>query len=87
LVLNPTADTRVFPVSAYTLGYVRDLFHGNDLDVGVGTQFAINSRPDTLHRYYGNELGYAFEFFLRIRPSIHAHSGDEHAQQVARMEK
>src|SRR2546421_846717 len=39
LVLNPSVDTRIFPVSAYTLGYVRDLSHGNGLDIGLGTQF------------------------------------------------
>jgi Heavy metal binding domain len=87
LVLNPAADTRVFPVSAYTLGYVRDLSHGNGLDIGLGTQFTINNRPDTLDRYYGDDLGYAFEFFLRIRPSLHTHSGHEHIQHIAGMEK
>ena len=83
LVLNSAADTRVFPVSAYTIGYVRDLSHGNGLDIGVGTQFTINNRPDTLDRYYGDGLGYAFEFFLRIRPSLHSHGGHDHAEHVA----
>jgi hypothetical protein len=87
LVLNPAADTRIFPVSAYTIGYMRDLSHGNGLDIGLGTQFTINGRPDTLDRYYGDDVGYAFQFFLRIRPSLHTHSGHEHAQHVAGMEK
>src|SRR2546423_8804574 len=87
LVLNANADTRIFPVSAYTLGYVRDLSHGNGLDIGLGTQFTINNRPDTLDRYYGDDLGYAFEFFLRIRPSLHSHGGYEHAEHAAEMEK
>jgi hypothetical protein len=77
LVLNEAADTRIFPVGAYTLGYVRDLSHGNGLDIGLGTQFTINNRPDTLDRYYGDDLGYAFEFFLRIRPSQHTHGAHE----------
>jgi len=80
LVLNPAADTRIFPVSAYTVGYIRDLSHGNGLDIGLGTQFTINRRPDTLDRYYGDDLGYAFQFFLRIRPSLHGH--DMHQQAV-----
>src|SRR5438309_9121755 len=87
LVLNPAADTRVFPVSAYTLGYVRDLSHGNGIDIGLGTQFTINNSPDSLDRYYGDDLGYAFQFFLRIRPSLHSHGGHEHADHVAGMEK
>ena len=88
LVLNPAADTRIFPVSAYTIGYVRDLSHGNGLDIGLGTQFTINGRPNSLDRYYGDDLGYAFEFFLRIRPSLHSHGVHEHSEHtVAGMEK
>ena len=87
LVLNPAADTRVFPVAAYTLGYVRDLSHGNGIDIGLGTQFTINNRPDTLDRYYGDDLGYAFQFFLRIRPSQHSHGEHDHAEHVAGTEK
>jgi hypothetical protein len=74
LVLKPAADTRIFPIGAYTLGYVRDLSHGNGIDIGLGTQFTINNRPDSLDRYYGDDLGYAFQFFLRIRPSLHSHT-------------
>ncbi len=74
-------------MSAYTLGYVRDLSHGNGVNVGLGTQVTINNRPDTLDRYYGDDLDYAFEFFLRIRPSLHSYDMHEHAEHVAGMEK
>jgi hypothetical protein len=87
LVLNEAADTRIFPVDAYTLGYVRDLSHGNGLDIGLGTQFSINNRPDTLDKYYGDDLGYAFQFFLRIRPSLHGHSAQKPDEHVAVTEK
>src|SRR5438874_2687134 len=87
LVLNDAVDTRVFPVGAYTLGYMLDLSHGNGIDIGLGTQFTINNQPDTLDRYYGDDLGYAFEFFLRIRPSLHSHGAHDHAEQLAGMEK
>jgi len=87
LVLNQAADTRIFPVSAYTLGYVRDLSHGSGLDIGLGTQFTINNRPDTLDRYYGDGLGYAFQFFLRIRPSLHADSAHQNPEHVPGMMK
>jgi hypothetical protein len=46
-----------------------------------------SNRPDSLDRYYGENLGYAFEFFLRIRPSLHAHGSHEHAERIAGMEK
>ena len=75
-------ELRIFPVSGYTLGYVRDLSHGDGLDIGLGTQFTINDRPDSLDRYYGENLGYAFEFFLRIRPSQHVDLAMQHADRM-----
>ena len=45
LVLSHEADTRISPVAAYTLGYVRDLSHSRSIDIGVGNQFTINNRP------------------------------------------
>jgi heavy metal-binding protein len=88
LVLNPPDESRIFPIGGYTVGYVRDLSHGNGIDIGLGTQFTINDRPDTLDRYYGDDLGYAFQFFLRIRPSLHSHGVHEHSvHAVAGVEK
>jgi len=87
LVLDPPDESRIFPIGGYTIGYVRDLSHGNGLDIGVGTQFTFNDRPDSLDRYYGDGLGYAFQFFLRIRPSLHSHGGHEHTEHVAGAEK
>jgi hypothetical protein len=87
LVLAVPDESRVFPVSAYTNGYVRDLSHGNGIDIGLGSQFTVNDRPDDLDRYYGNDLGYSFEFFLRIRPSLHRHGQHEHTGEVEVMEK
>ena len=82
LVLNQAADTRIFPVSAYTLGYVRDLSHGNGIDVGLGGQFTLNFWPSGLDRYYGDGPGYAFEFFLRVRPSLHSHGDHQHSEHL-----
>jgi hypothetical protein len=87
LVLDPPDESRIFPVSGYTLGYVRDLSHGNGLDIGLGTQFTINDRPDRLDRYYGDDLDYAFQFFLRIRPSRYSHDVHEHYEDVAGAKK
>jgi len=88
LVLKPPDESSIFPVSGYSLGYVRDLSHGNGIDIGLGTQLTINDRPDSLDRYYGDDLGYAVQFFLRIRPSLHSHAIHEHSMHaVAGMEK
>ncbi len=77
LVLHDADLDKIFPINAATIGYVRDLAHGRDVDVGLGAQFTINDFPDRLNRYYGNDLGYAFEFFLRVRPSLHNHGAME----------
>jgi hypothetical protein len=69
LVLTGNDMDRIFPVSGYTIGYVRDLTHGRGIDVGLGGQFTLNDMPDRLERYYGNDLPYGFQVFLRIRPS------------------
>jgi hypothetical protein len=82
LVLDAADESRIFPVSGYTIGYVRDLSHGDGLDIGLGSQFTINDRPDSLDRYYGENLGYAFEFFLRIRPSQHVDLAMQHADRM-----
>jgi Heavy metal binding domain len=72
LVLRPVDLGRIFPVNAITLGYVRDLSHGDKIDIGLGGQFTLNVWPDGLDRYYGDDnVGYGFQFFLRIRPSLH----------------
>ncbi len=77
LVLRDVDVNKIFPINAATIGYVRDLAHGRDVDVGLGAQFTINEFPDRLNRYYGDDLGYAFEFFLRVRPSLHNHGAME----------
>ncbi len=69
LVLDEADEDRIFPVSGYTIGYVRDLAHGRGMDIGVGAQFTLNDMPDDLERYYGDRLPYGFQFFFRIRPS------------------
>jgi hypothetical protein len=74
LALQDVDLAKVFAVNAATLGYVRDLSHGNGIDVGLGGQFTLNFWPSGLDRYYGTDgVGYGFQVFLRIRPSLHSH--------------
>jgi hypothetical protein len=73
LVLHRADESRVFPVNAISIGYVRDLMHGRGIDAGLGTQLTIDFWPNDLDRFYGGGPGYGFEFFMRIRPSLHSH--------------
>jgi hypothetical protein len=73
LVLDEVDHERVFPIDGYTLGYVRDLSHGNGVDVGLGAQFTIHDVPEDLDRYYGDDIPFAFQVFLRVRPSLMSH--------------
>jgi hypothetical protein len=75
LVLAEADHDKIFPVNALTAGYVRDLSHGNKIDIGLGGQLTLNVWPDNLDRYYGDGIGYGFQIFLRIRPSLHGHGG------------
>jgi hypothetical protein len=77
----------IFPVNAITIGYVRDLSHGNMIDIGLGGQFTVNVWPDELDRYYGDGLGYGFQLFVRIRPSLHGHGASDMQSSAASMPK
>jgi hypothetical protein len=70
LVLDAMDEERVFPIKAYTIGYVRDLSHGGEIDIGLGGQVTINDVPDALERYYGDAIPFSFQVFLRVRPSL-----------------
>jgi hypothetical protein len=87
LVLRDVDLAKVFPVNGVSLGYVRDLTHGNGIDVGLGGQFTLNLWPSGLDHYYGDGRGYAFEFFVRIRPSLHSHGAYEPGEHVSAMAK
>jgi Heavy metal binding domain len=78
LLLSGSDIDSIFPVSGYSIGYVRDLTHGKGIDVGLGGEFTLNDMPDRLERYYGTDLAYGFQVFMRIRPSRMEIGGMEH---------
>ena len=71
LALPEEDHGNVYDIGGYTLGYVHDFTHGKGLDVGLGGQLTLNSRPSSLDPYYGDDLAYTFQVFLRVRPSRH----------------
>jgi hypothetical protein len=74
-VLNAVDVDEIFSVNAVSIGYVRDLSHGNKIDIGLGGQVTLDFWPGELDRYYGSGPGYGFQIFLRVRPSLHSHGG------------
>jgi Heavy metal binding domain len=73
LVLDRSDLDEIFSVNTVSIGYVRDLSHGNNIDIGLGGQFTLDFWPRELDRYYGSGPGYGFQVFLRVRPSLHSH--------------
>jgi len=82
LVLSRADLERIFPISGYTVGFVHDFVHGRGVDVGLGAQFTLNDMPERLERYYGTDLPYSVQVFLRIRPSLHEMGGTDQALQM-----
>jgi hypothetical protein len=82
LVLANVDEGKIFPVFAYTIGYIRDLSHGKGIDIGLGGQFTLDFWPEELNRYYGDGPGYGCEIFLRIRPSQHVHLAMQQAGEM-----
>ena len=70
MVLAENDHEREFPINAYTIGYVRDLTHGRDIDIGLGGQITVNDVPDSLDQYYGDDIPFSFQIFFRVRPSL-----------------
>lgn len=73
LALAAADEENIFNIGGYTLGYVHDFVHGKGIDLGLGGQVTINSRPDSLDRYYGDDLAYSAQVFFRVRPSRMSH--------------
>ncbi len=69
LVLTGSDLERIFGVQSWSIGCVHDFAHGRGLDVGLGGQFTLYVKPESLDRYYGDGPGYGFQVFMRIRPS------------------
>lgn len=79
LVLDEVDEEKQFSINAFTAGYVRDLTHGRGIDVGVGGQITIHDVPSHLDQYYGSDIPFSVQVFLRIRPSLMSHAEMMHS--------
>jgi len=82
LVLAPADLNEIFAVNELSIGYVRDLSHGKNIDIGLGGQVTVDFWPAELDRYYDSGPGYGFQVFLRVRPSQHLHAGEAHSMEM-----
>jgi hypothetical protein len=73
LVLDHPGDHGAFRVGAYSLDYLREIYRGKGLDVGLGAQATFNSNPQSLVPYYGGTNHQGFQIFLRVRTSAMNH--------------
>jgi hypothetical protein len=69
LELAPADEGNIYGINALSIGYVRDLKHGNGLDIGLGAQVTLSDGPSGLNTYYGSGPYTGMQVFLRIRPS------------------
>ena len=60
---------RKFTLGAYTVGYVRDLTHGQGIDTGLGFAVTADTHPSALDADYGGGTPLSFQIYLRLRPS------------------
>jgi hypothetical protein len=85
LVLDEIDHDTVFPINAFSVGYVRDITHGRGIDVGLGGQITIHDVPDRLDYYYGDETPFTFQVFLRVRPSLMSdHGGNDETKPLGK---
>ncbi len=70
LVVSHDVAETLFPIGAYTVGYVHDFRPPHIGTVpGLGGQVTFNTRPGALTPFYGSATPWGFELFARVRPS------------------
>jgi hypothetical protein len=73
LVLDDADHARIFWVGAYSIGYLREIYKDENLNVGLGAQATLYQNPTALIPYYGGTTHSGWQIFLRFRPSAMKH--------------
>lgn len=73
LVLDEADEHDIFRVGAYSIGYVREIYRGKGLDLGLGAAVTFNTNPPSLIPYYGGTSHQGWQVFFRVRPSAMNH--------------
>jgi len=69
LAVSPALAETLFPIGAYTVGYVHDLKLTTGTVMGLGGQVTFDTRPGSLVTFYGPQTPWGFELFARFRPT------------------
>ncbi|HEV8363868.1 MAG TPA: hypothetical protein VGQ52_10150 [Gemmatimonadaceae bacterium] len=77
------ASDRLFKVSAFSLGYIRELARPGPTTLGLGIRGTLNVLPQALEPYYGSRTPTGLVVFLRLRP---VHNRAMHAMPGMKME-
>lgn len=73
LVLDHDDEDRIYRVNLLSLGYVRDVYRNQGIDVGIGGQVTYYNNPSSLSTYYGGQNYGGWQIFMRFRPSLMQH--------------
>src|SRR2546426_7158137 len=57
-----------FTVTAFSVGYIREIVRSSNATVGVGFQGSLNALPPALDSFYGSRTPVGVMLFVRIRP-------------------
>jgi hypothetical protein len=66
--LGITNSHPLFRIGAYTFGYARDVWTTDKLNVALGADVTLYSKPAALASVYGDQP-VSYHFFIRVRPS------------------
>lgn len=73
LALDEEDEEGIYRVSLFSVGYVRDIFRHQGIDVGIGGQVTYYNNPLSLSSYYGGKNHGGWQIFMRFRPSLMKH--------------
>ena len=71
--LNLAQSSQRFPLSQYTVGYIRDFTPNHSYQTGVGAAVTISGVPSSLRSTYGDSPA-SYWVFFRVRPAPMRHN-------------
>jgi hypothetical protein len=73
LTLSTFPADRTFPITAFSLGLIREVLRTRGATFGIGIQGTLNAVPSALEAVYGSRTPLGGMVFLRVRPLHSSH--------------